>query len=78
MVVAKLCRNLLEYPRTTAALHLDSPRRSHRTQLPVCSYSLQFMAESRLSSEFTVMALRDLTFDVSVSDLTAEIEEVTT
>ena len=27
MVVAKLCRNLLEYPRTTAALHLNSPRR---------------------------------------------------
>ena len=25
MVVAKLCRNLLEYPRTTAALHLNSP-----------------------------------------------------
>ena len=27
MVVAKLCRNLLEYPRTAAALHLNSPRR---------------------------------------------------
>ena len=27
MVIATLCRNLLEYPRATAALHLNSPRR---------------------------------------------------
>ena len=26
MIAAKLCRNLLGYPRTTAALHLISPR----------------------------------------------------
>ena len=55
------------------------------SSLPVCqgtsinySYSLQFIAVSRLTSKFTVMALRDLTVDVSVVDLTAEIEEVTT